>query len=109
MFDAKVCVEAVAVAILHDLEDRKGIKQQFCSIKDEDPEIYDEIKMAIGHAAVLEVLRQLEETLIRDINQFQDMIGWQKGESRNALVLEICDSVREQFEEARRQVEALDG
>ena len=45
-------VERVAKAVLDDLENRRGIQQELEGIKDTDPEVYDEIKDAIGRAAI---------------------------------------------------------
>jgi hypothetical protein len=41
----------VAQAILRDLEDRRGIKQQLQAVRWEDPGIYREIQLAIGRLA----------------------------------------------------------
>lgn len=54
-----------------------------------------------GGAVTAGEISALENAVYASINRFQDMLGWQEGESRNALIVEIrddaCVAVRNHF------------
>ena len=54
------CDEAMADAVLADLLDRRGIRQMLEEIKMGDPEVWKDIREAIGPAARLALLSELD-------------------------------------------------
>lgn len=51
-------------------------------------------------AAKRQALEELTQLVHREIGVFQDIIGWQPGESRNKFVCEIRDAVTEKLRQA---------
>jgi len=58
-------VERCADAVLDDLLERRGIRQTLEPIRDNDPDVWDDIRSAIGTAALVELLAIIEERGLR--------------------------------------------
>jgi hypothetical protein len=77
-----------AMVIIRDLETQAK----------EDARATAEIQTIVGkymdeNTSLLAQIAVLREKVYTTIDSFQDILGWQQGESRNALISEIRDAV----------------